>query len=218
VLPSRATTATTRGVGSRPSVVSRKWVGSRRRGCRGSRRRSCARRGSSVMKPSGRNASQPTASDPTSKSDESSQIRCRRLRPNCRSQRRDEEEDVHVSDLLPRKPGKAGSRRVQGLSADAVTEDLQGSSDVRPTTRNEGLRGSNPRVGFRFAGIFGDYVVDFGNIAEHQPNTVVKGSGLLGTSSHQAPTKDSRRPVRSKLPNHSSAARKIAQAKDARMR
>jgi hypothetical protein len=28
----------------------------------------------------------------------------------------------------------------------------------------------------RFAGIFGNCVVDCGNIAEHQPNTVVKGS------------------------------------------
>ena len=38
-------------------------------------------------------------------------------------------------------------------------------------TRNEGVRGSNPRVGFPLAGIFGDFVVCLDDIAEHEPNT-----------------------------------------------
>jgi hypothetical protein len=41
------------------------------------------------------------------------------------------------------------------------------------------MKGSAVRIrasASRFAGVFGDCVVGFGNIAEHQPNTVVKGS------------------------------------------
>ena len=81
---------------------------------------------------------------------------------------------------------RAGSRRVQTQPVAPQYAKLQGFSDVTIITRNEGVRGSNPRVGLRFAGVSGDCVVGFGNTsrtpAEHQPNTSSEGIGLLGTS------------------------------------
>jgi hypothetical protein len=38
-------------------------------------------------------------------------------------------------------------------------------------TRNEGVRGSNPRVGFRLAGVFDGCAAFIGNMPEHQTNT-----------------------------------------------
>jgi hypothetical protein len=37
--------------------------------------------------------------------------------------------------------------------------------------RNEGVRGSNPRVGSSFAGVFSDLVVYLDDTSEHEPNT-----------------------------------------------
>jgi hypothetical protein len=59
-----------------------------------------------------------------------------------------------MSREVPTACACAGSRRVQARPGTGVNAILQGSFDVNLITRNEGVRGSNPRVGLAlFAGI-----------------------------------------------------------------
>jgi hypothetical protein len=56
--------------------------------------------------------------------------------------------EVYIDAMATFQLRRAGSWRVQSPLANAERANLQGCSSVAIITRNEGVRGSNPRVGF----------------------------------------------------------------------